>query len=381
MIRYFYYHVFYVGMINIMMFVPILLIRDRFHGAVSGMVIAIAVSSVMALSMIACFERFPGLGFPEICDLFLPKRLTQLCVVFAACFIWMPSGIIVIYSFGETARMFFYPDMHPLVNLLLLTSAAVWASSRSTRTVQFIQEIVVILTAPLLILFLAKAIFDKSMDWDAIRYVAGYIRTAPSFVAFTASTFLFSGYMSLLLFNRMHEQGCKFRFRWVIPIFGTLFLAVTFFVPIGFHGTVGVEDYVFLWSMTADSMALEYGFINRVLFVFLLMFTAISLLYVMNTWHTAIQFVRYALHRYKDVEEDPVSRFNIWASVGIGALSFVYMYFVKTNGNQFISELWIIARFVLEVVTLFLMIYFVWRQKQLQVKPQAKPQPMEQAAE
>ena len=46
---------------------------------------------------------------------------------------------------------------------------------------------------------------------------------------------------------------------------------IPFFVPIGFHGTVGVEDYVYLWSMTADSMMTEYGFINRVLFVFLLL--------------------------------------------------------------------------------------------------------------
>ncbi|MBM7563170.1 hypothetical protein [Paenibacillus sacheonensis] len=376
MIRYFYYHVFYVGMINIMMFVPTLLIRDRFHGAVSGMLVAIAISSVMSLVTMACFERFPGLGYPEISDLYLPRWLTKVNILSAALFVWLPSGIIVLYSYAETARMFFYPDMPPLVNLILLAGAAAWASCQSTRTVQFIQEIAMVLITPLIILFLLKAITNENMNWDAIRYVAGYVRIAPSFITIAASTFLFSGYMSLVLFNRMHEEGFKFKFRWVVPLFSSLFLAVTFFVPIGFHGTVGVQEYVYLWSMTADSMALDYGFINRVLYVFLLMFTGISLLYVMNTWHTTIHFIRYTLNGYKSVEETPASRINIWFSVGIGAAAFVYMYFISTEENQRVSEVWIITRFFVEILTVFMMLYFVWRQKKSKSKnkPRAEAQ-------
>lgn len=364
MIRYFYYHVMYVGMINIMMFVPYLLIRDRFNGAVAGMLVGIAISTVMALVTIACFVRFPGLGLPEICDMFLPKWLTKLLTLITA-LTWLLAGIIVIYSFGETARMFFYPDMHPLLNILLLSSAAAWASSRSTRTVQFVHEIVIILISPLILLFLVKAVFNENMNWDAIRYVSGYISKPPTFVSVAASTFLFSGYMNLVIFNRLHVKEMRLGYRWFVPLFGTLFLAITFFVPIGFHGTVGVQDYVYLWSMTADSMALNYGFINRVLFVFLLLFTGISLLFVMNTWHTAILFIRYIFQGYKGVEEQPVARSNVWMAIGIMALSFGYMQFIDMKKNQWISEAWIILRFAFEIGACLLLIYFVWRNKKV----------------
>jgi hypothetical protein len=367
MSRYTYYHVLYVGMINIMMFVPSLLIRDRFNGAVSGMLVAMVIGSILSLGTMACFERFPGLGFPEICDRYTPRWFTQTNILFAALCLWLPAGIIVIYAYSETVRMFFYPDINPYLNLFLMATAAVWACTRSTRTVQFIHEIMVILSSPLLILFIMKAISNENISWDAIRYVAGYVNKPPSFETVAAATFLFSGYLSLLIFNRLYIVGFKFRFRWVVPVFGILFLLITFFVPIGFHGTVGVENYVYLWSMTADSMLTEYGFINRVLFVFLLLFTGLSLLFVMNTWHTTIMLLRYAINGAIKVEEDPVPWLNVWLGLGIGLLAFLFMRFVNLEKSQVLSEAWLVLRFFLEIYFLFLMLYFVRKQKKEQI--------------
>ncbi|OCT14765.1 hypothetical protein A8709_11375 [Paenibacillus pectinilyticus] len=365
MSRYTYYHVLYVGMINIMMFVPSLLIKDRFNGAVSGMLIAMVIGTIVSLSTMACFEKFPGLGFPELCSRYTPKWFTQIHVL-TALLIWLPGGMIAIYAYSETVRMFFYPDMNPYLNMLLMILAATWSCSRSTRTVQFIHEIMVLLSSPFILFFLMKAVFNDRINWDAIRYVAGYINKPPSFMTIAASTFLFSGYISLLIFNRLHTEGFRFRFRWVVPFFGIVFLIVTFFVPIGFHGTVGVEDYVYLWSMTADSMILEYGFINRVLFVFLLLFTGLSLLFVMNTWHTTIMLIRYALHRSVAVEEDPVPMINIWLALAIGALTLLLMKFLNLEKNQIISKIWLVSRFFIEIYFLGLMLYFVWRRKKEQ---------------
>lgn len=368
MSRYTYYHVLYVGMINIMMFVPSLLIRDRFNGAVSGMLIAMVIGTILSLGTMACFERFPGLGFPEICERYTPRWFTQANILFAAFVLWLPAGIIVIYAYSETVRMFFYPDINPYMNLLLMTTAAVWASTRSTRTVQFTHEIMVILSSPLILLFIMKAAFNENINWDAIRFVAGFVNQPPSFNAIAASTFLFSGYLSLLIFNRLYTVGFKFQLRWVVPLFGIIFLTITFFVPIGFHGSVGVADYVYLWSMTADSMLTEYGFINRVLFVFLLLFTGLSLLFVMNTWHTTIMLIRYSLHGSTQVEEDPVPWINVWLGLGIGALTFLFMRFVNIERSQHISEGWLVLRFFLEIYFLFLMMYFVRKHKKEQIR-------------
>ncbi|TVY09478.1 hypothetical protein [Paenibacillus cremeus] len=365
MYRYTYYHVLYVGMINIMMFVPYLLIRDRFDGAVSGMVIASVIGGILSLGTMSCFERFPGWGFPELCDRYFPRWLTVAINLYAGLLIWLPAGIIVINGYSETVRLFFYPDMNPSVNLFLMTCAAVWASSRSTRTVQFIHEIMLFLCTPMLIMFLIKAIFNKNMDWDAVRYVAGYIRKPPSFMSIAASTFVFSGFTTLITVNRLHTEGFTFKHRWIVPLFGIFFLAVTFFIPIGFHGTVTVQEYVYLWSMTADSMVTEYGFINRVLFVFLILFTGLSLLFVMNTWNTTIMLIRHSLSRFTAVEETPVARINLWIALAAGLLSFVYMHLSNPERNQLISEIWLVGRFITEVMFLGIMLYFVWRRKKV----------------
>ncbi|WNR45203.1 hypothetical protein [Paenibacillus roseipurpureus] len=363
MSRYLYYHVLYVGMINIMLFVPSLLIRERFHGAISGMLIAMVIGSFLSLCTMACFEKMPGLGFPELCDRHLPKWLAQSLILFDGIVLWLPAGVIVIYSYSETVRMFFYPDMNRYLNLLLMTGAAIWACSRSTRSVQFIHEVMMLLSAPLLILFILKAVFNEHLNWDAIRYVIGYVNQPPSFTTIAAATFVFSGYLSLTITNRLHPEGFRFRYRWVVPLFGVFFLAITFCVPIGFHGTVGVQDYVFLWSMTADSIITDYGFINRVLFVFLLLFTGLSLLFIMNTWHTTIMLIRYSLHRATAVEEDPVPAINVWLAVAIGGISFAFMRFTSLEQSQIISKMWLILRFGVEFIFLGLLMYFVHKQK------------------
>ncbi|MGG1553821.1 hypothetical protein [Paenibacillus ferrarius] len=361
--RYVYYHVLYVAMINIMMFIPTILIRHHFDGAVSGMLVASMIGTIVMLGVMACFEKFPGLGFPELCDRYLPGWLGHSINLFIAFFLWMPAGLMVIYSYAETVRMFFYPDMNRYLNLLLMATAAVWASSRSTRSVQFIHEIMVLLSSPFIIWFLLKALFNKNISWDAVRYVIGYIDQPPDFMAIAASTFVFSGYLSLTIFNRLNPENFKFRLRFLAPLFVIGFLIVTFIVPIGMHGTVGVEHFVYLWSMTADSIISEYGFINRILFIFLLLFTALSLLFVMNTWHTTIMLIRYAINKCVAVEEDPPPAINLWLAGGIGLTSFAFMFYVNQEKIQWITECWLILRFTMEITAFGLMLYFTRKRK------------------
>ncbi|QHW31128.1 hypothetical protein GZH47_09855 [Paenibacillus rhizovicinus] len=364
--RYNFYHVLYVGMINIMLFVPTLLINDRFNGAISSMLLAICYGITQTLITMKCFERFAGLGFPELCDRYLPRWITVMNNFIAGVLLWYPAGVIVIYSYSETIRMFFYPDMNPYINLLLMASAAVWGCSRSTRTVQFSLEIIVILCSPLLIMFLVKAILNDKLRLDSILYVAGYVDRPPSIMAFIAATFLFSGTMNLVVFNRLYTKGFKFRYKWMIPLFGIFFLIVTFFIPIGFHGSVGVQDYVYLWSMTADSMQMEYGFINRVLYVFLLLFSGLSLVFVINAWHTSILFIRQSVNRFNQADEHPSARINILLAVVAAALTFLYMRFVDTERNQLFSEIWLVSRFIAEILIMISMLYFAWRSRKEQ---------------
>lgn len=355
MSRYFYYHVIYVGLINIMLFVPWTLIHHRFHGAVSGMAIAVVIGTLFAYITTSLYLRFPGMGLAEILFSLLPRGIA-LFIIIAGAVLWTLAGILVVYSYSSTIQQFFNPDMNPYLFLLLMTAAGVWGASRCTRTVQFAQEIMLLMSAPAVILILFKAIFNPWLDWDAIRVTAGYIRTPPSFLSICAATFVFAGYNTLVVFNRLLPAGAQIRHRWIIPLFCTFFLLVSFFIPIGFHGTVGVGDYLYLWSVTSDSMIMEYGFVYRVLYIFLLLYTALSLMFAMNTWHTAMELIKACHPKYKPhPEQYPVPLSNLWITIVFAGLTFAYAIWANEQRNQWVNQNWLIARAITDLAVILIL--------------------------
>jgi hypothetical protein len=205
-------------------------------------------------------------------------------------------------------------------------------------------------------MILFKAIFSPWLDWDAIRVTAGYVRTSPSFISFCAATFIFAGYNTLAVYNRLLPAGTKIRFRWITPIFCTFFLLVSFFIPIGFHGTVGVGEHLYIWSVTADSMILEYGFVYRVLYLFLLLYTALSLMFAMNTWHTAMEFIKACHPKHRtEPEQYPVPGSNWWITIAFAGLTFAYALWTNEQRNQWVNEYWLIARTLTDFTTALLL--------------------------
>ncbi|MCD9022755.1 hypothetical protein [Cohnella silvisoli] len=361
MARYFYYHVIYVGMINVMLFVPWTLIQHRFNGAVSGMAIAIVFGTLISYLTISFILRFPGMGFAEIIRTYFSHGVTVVILILAA-FIWFMAGMLVIYSYSATIQQFFNPDMNPYLFMLLMTLAGVWGASRCSRSVQFAHEIMMLLCTPLILMILFKAIFSPWLDWDAIRVTSGYIRTAPSFVSLCAATFVFAGYNTLGIFNRLLPAGAKIKYRWIIPLFCSFFLLVSFFIPIGFHGTVGVADYLYIWSITADSMIMEYGFVYRVLYIFLLLYTALSLMFAMNTWHTAMEFLKACHPKHKPkTEQFPAPAVNWWINLAFAILTFVYAFWTNEQRNQWVNQYWLITRTFVDITTTVLLGWIVFR--------------------
>ncbi|MFH5181339.1 hypothetical protein ACHHV8_01065 [Paenibacillus sp. TAB 01] len=85
-VRYIYYFPILWMLVNIMIFVPSILFKERYHGAMASMGTAVVVGSVLELGFLHVMRRFPGQGVPEIlatvspagCVLrFCPSR--QLC--------------------------------------------------------------------------------------------------------------------------------------------------------------------------------------------------------------------------------------------------------------------------------------------------------------
>jgi hypothetical protein len=368
MARYFYYHVIYVGMINVMLFVPLTLVQHRFNGAVSSMAIAIVIGTLFSYLTISFILRFPGKGFPEIIKSHFPHGVAVVILILAA-LIWFMAGMLVIYTYSANLQQFFNPDMNPYLFMLLMTLAGVWGASRCTRSVQFTHEILMLLCTPLILMFLFKAIFSPWLDWDAIRVTAGYVRTTPSFLSLCASTFVFSGYNSLGIFNRLLPAQSKIKYRWIIPLFCTFFLLVSFFIPIGFHGSVGVANYFYIWSVTADSMIMEYGFVYRVLYIFLLLYTILSLMFAMNTWHTAMEFIKACHTKHKpQTDQTPVPAANWWITLSFVVLTFAYTIWTNEQRNQGVHQYWLVTRMFIDLSTTVLLGWLAYRSRRKKKK-------------
>ncbi|RUS47595.1 hypothetical protein [Cohnella sp. AR92] len=356
--RYFYYHVFYIGMMNIMLFVPHILLKHRFDGAVSGLLLGIVVGSILAIGTIYCFRFFPQQGYPEILKMFVPAWVAAP-MLYSTCLLWLAGGVLATYTFSQTMGIFFNPEMNHYHFLLLIIVASIFSGSRSTRTVQFSVEILFWLCVPFLLFILFKALFNPYLSWDAIRIVAGYFGRTPSLSVMASSTFFFTGYLSLTLFNRLNPANFRLKHVWSIPILGAMFGFVSFFIPIGFHGTVGVEQYVYVWSVTADSMYLKYGFIQRVLFLFLIMYTFLSMMFMMNVFHACMEYVKASVPGHKPQPEQlPVPKTN-WIICGVfGVLCFLFSLWANEGRSHWATEIWLIIRFLFEIVNLIQMIIF-----------------------
>ncbi|GAA4837383.1 hypothetical protein GCM10023310_13620 [Paenibacillus vulneris] len=345
---------------NVMLFVPHILIKERFNGAVMSILIAIVCGTVVSIVTTSCFLRFPGMGLPEILHQYLPPAVAIPLIVLAG-LTWITGGVLVIYNFTRTMGMFFNPEMNEFSFLLLIVAACIFAGSRSSRSVQFSLEMLLLLVAPICVFILYKSVTDDQLSWDAMRVVAGYVDRAPTFESIAAASFLFSGYLNIQLFNRLNTKPIKFKYRWIIPVLGTGFAFSSFFIPIGFHGTMAAEQYIFVWSVTADSMIMKYGFIQRVLFIFLVIFTILSLMFVMNTFHCAMEFFKGCSPRHKPkAEEMPVPLSNWILCTVFGGLSFVYSLWANEQRNQWATGWWLIARFCVEVFAMFVMIFIVF---------------------
>ncbi len=344
--RYYYYSFLYVLLINIMMFVPNILIQNRFTGGVSSMLLAIPFGTMLVLVFSSSMTKFPGKAVPEILYERYPRWfVTPVMWVLAS--IYLLGSIIVLVAFSVVINRFYNPDTSSTIVLYLLIAACIYCATRTTLSLLFILEMLIIINAPLVVFVLGKALFTSDLDWDAMHTVANYVTVKPNLDSFAAATYIFSGYLNLSILNRALPPNFRLKHRWIIPLVGTLAMFTSVFIPIGFHGTEGVDEYLFIWSITADSMKMEFGFIERVLFLYLILYLNLTLLFTTFGWHKAMEFLKSTSKSYKpelDADKTPILNWVICGSFGL--LTIIYSIVVDEKQNYNIAGKWLVIRFL-----------------------------------
>jgi spore germination protein KB len=230
-----------------------------------------------------------------------------------------------------------------------------------TDKILYSLEIMLALNVPLFILIAFQAYTHNFLTWNSVFEVLSHWRETPSFSSLTATVFTFSGFIHMVIFYRVFNEKVNTRRFWLIPLLGLFNLATTFLIPIGMHGANGVADYTFPWIATSDSLHIEYGPIERVVSVFLLLYIGISLTSVLIHWHVAYQLLM-GIPKPNKLSKRKTSILS-WIFLGsFGVITFVVEDNLGEEGIFKFGELWLNTHFPVEVL-LVLLIWFLARRE------------------
>ncbi|MBT2688215.1 GerAB/ArcD/ProY family transporter [Bacillus sp. ISL-47] len=359
--RYLYYLIILNMLANLIVFVPRILIDERRDGAVMALILALPLGIAVIFLFIGALSKFPGKGLPEILMVsFLPVWMGKVMLV---CFsmIWITSGIISLIAFTHITERFINPDMQGWQIGLLFIVFVSLAVLLKTKKVLFLLEIVLILNGPLAIFLVLKIFLSGSIDWQEVREGTTYIFEMANWKSLSASTYLFSGYANMVIFNRMFKKKIGRRHLWLFIPAGAGMLITTYFVPIGIYGFDAVGEIEYPWLTSADAIRMEFGFVERVFFIFLLMYIGISLINVIVHWHVGQQLIIGAFPGKKR-KNKRITLEHLLLGLFSGMYFFLLFYLNETESFK-LAEWWMKIRMPGEYFMVILLIIVAWRKK------------------
>ncbi|MBM7663840.1 hypothetical protein JOC25_000296 [Solibacillus kalamii] len=294
MSRFYYYLIIINMMANIIASVPAILLHYHKEGTVISMILSIGAGVVLVTIYTRFFLSYPGKTLPELLEKTTSKWF-YLPFVFALAVLWFIAGLITLITFTFLLIRYLSPEM-PIVQICLtLILAVIFGALMKTDRVLYTVEMILIITSPLILFIFYKAYSSPSLNWDFVMEAVLYINQLPNWHSFSACFFLFLGAANLFIFNRYFTDKQTFGFKQIMVIIficvSTLF--TTYFVPIGFNGFEGINELVYPWISTTDSIKMDYFIIERVLFMFLLFYLGIAFLSILIHWHASMEFLKF----------------------------------------------------------------------------------------
>lgn len=309
--RYFYWLFLMNSLINIINFVPRELVDTRFKGAQASILAAVVVGTAFVYFFTALMAKFPGKGIQEILDTTFPRGvIIPLMAIFAA--LWCAAGLITILSFIDITLRFISPDTGPYLIVSGFLIVVCLCACLDSLTLLYGLEVILGISVPLILYTLIKAVTNPDFSWDAVLQIITYFPHAPDVKSIAAATFSFSGYINMAVFNRVLPK-LRLKHRWILGVQGLAVLLLTFYVPIGYFGTVSVEKHIYTWFSTADSIRINTFLIERMLFIFYFAYLNLSLTSVIIHWHVGKELLTGLFPSAKS----PKSRARIWRGPAI----------------------------------------------------------------
>jgi spore germination protein KB len=339
--RYFVYLMFLSMLSNVVSMVPVLLIADRFDGAVLSILLAVPAGGLSVMLFVWLISHFPKQGLPEIMGSFSPWVARPFILLQSA--LWFFGGSIVLMYISEVVKRFLNPDFTPTESLVLFLTIVILFANLPSEKILYMLEIITVVSVPIILFIMMKAVMNENLMWDSMLEVATYVQQPPTYIAFASSVYMFSGFMAMCIFNRVIAVRPKRQwFLLAFMVLGGLNLFTTFFIPIGFHGADSVAQWTYPWFATADSIRMQFGFIERAFFVFLLLYILVSAVAAILFWHVGLRMAMAVLPKGKGGNP---SWFTIaWPYLllaGLSVLVITYDTQINIGDLRDLSHLWI----------------------------------------
>ena len=277
---------------NIVSSNPKLLLRYSDQGAIPSMIAAVCAGLIFTYVVATFFNKFPGEGLPELLKKFTPTWFTKF-VLFILSINFYIAGLFTLSTYTFILKRFLTPEMSIFIVILSFILFISFGILMKTHSVMYTIEIVLILFSPVFLFILIKAYTSPVFNWDFVRIAMMHINHLPDMNSFTTATFILMGSVNLVIFNRVFTKQQKFSFKSLLMV-GGMSIAVlftTYFVPIGFGGFDQIKDLIYPWISTTDSMRMKFGLVERVTFIFMLLFLGIALLSITIHWHATFHLV------------------------------------------------------------------------------------------
>ncbi|WP_423800036.1 GerAB/ArcD/ProY family transporter [Neobacillus sp. SAB-20_R2A] len=363
MIRHFYYIVILTMMINIMVNVPAVLIQKRFDGTIMSMILSVFIGGLLVIIFTFAMGKYPQKGLPEI---FLLERVPAFIrnpyLAFLA-LMWIAAGSFALISYSYVIKLYISPDMSLGVILAFLLIIVIFGALKKTDSILFLVEIVVLPAAPLVAFILFKAFSSKYFYWEHIFRMLHNIWQFPSYSSIAAATYVFIGYINLVIMNRFINSKKVLKFIWILPIIGFLVIICTFFIPIAFLGVDGVNDVVFPWIFISDSLRMEFGFIERVLYLILCLYLLLILVFGIITWHVGLKLLEGIIEGKNMKRNGRKKIYKYVFLISIGLCTIILQSLTNQREFFYIVKTWLNIRFPAEIMLVALVFFLSRRRK------------------
>ncbi|MBS4196907.1 GerAB/ArcD/ProY family transporter [Lederbergia citri] len=289
------YYLLYINMFASMVIaVPRILLHERKDGAIIGMILGIIAGVFVIYAYLWFFNKFPGKDYPELLKKYFPKWLQFPFLLFLS-LVWFIAGLNTLISYTFMLKRFLTPEM-PVVwiasTFLIFISYGILMH---TKSILYTIEAILIISSPVTIFLTTKAFMSPEFEWDFVREAVMYVYQFPSYSAFTASLYVFLGITNLLIFNRAWTTKAiqvSGKHIFLMSLAGIMILFTIYIVPLGMNGFNSVDHLVYPAITTSDTLRMTFGVIERVLYLFLLFFLAITFLNLLLHWHVTIEILK-----------------------------------------------------------------------------------------